>query len=96
MRGEGSAREGHFCACRAVARVAAGVATGMNIDEADFLDQKSGAAAFMHLRATEDGNLSIGFAVVNHGDLDVTVSIVDARRLGERLLAAAEEIASEH
>jgi hypothetical protein len=49
----------------------------------------------MHLGMTENGSMSIGFAVMNIGDLDVTVSLSDARRLGERLLAAAEEIASE-
>lgn len=67
----------------------------MNTDEVDFFDQESGSAAFMHLRMTEKGTLSIGFGVMNNGDLDITVSLLDARRLGERLLAAAEEAASE-
>jgi hypothetical protein len=70
------------------------------VDEVDFLDQKSGCAAFMHLRETEIGSMSIGFDVVG-GDakivaqLEVTVSLSDARRLGERLLSGVDDIASE-
>lgn len=67
----------------------------MNIDEVDFFDQESGSAAFMHLRSSNSGSISIGFGVMNNGDLDLTVSIVDARRLGQRLLSAADEVASE-
>jgi hypothetical protein len=67
----------------------------MNIDEVDFFDQESDSAAFMHLRKSEGGGISIGFAITNSGDLDLAVTIEDARRLGERLVAAANEIASD-
>jgi hypothetical protein len=65
-----------------------------NYDEVDFTDQGSGSPAFMHLGKSEGGDISIGFAVIDSGELDLTVSIEDARRLGERLVAVANEIAS--
>ena len=68
----------------------------MNIDEVDFIDQESDSAAFMHLRRSESGGISIGFAVLKNGDLDLSVSLEDARRLGQRLLSAADEVASEN
>jgi hypothetical protein len=64
----------------------------MNIDEVDFFDQESDSAALMHLRTSDSGGISIGFAVTKNGDLDLTVSVVDARRLGERLIAAANDV----
>jgi hypothetical protein len=64
----------------------------MEIDEVDFFDQESSSASFMHLRVAEGGGISIGFAVTKNGDLDLTVSAADARRLGERLVSAANEI----
>jgi hypothetical protein len=67
----------------------------MNIDEVDFFDQESNSAAFMHLRRSHNGGISIGFAVRSNGDLDLTVSLEDARRLGQRLVSAADEAASE-
>jgi 2-keto-4-pentenoate hydratase len=64
----------------------------MNIDEVDFYDRKTKSPAFVHLR-TADGGISIGFAAVNDDDFDLAVSPEDARRLGERLLAAANDVA---
>jgi hypothetical protein len=64
----------------------------MNIDEVDFIHQETGSPAFMHLRAAESGGISIGFAVLTNGDLDLCVSVEDARRLGERLIAAANDV----
>jgi hypothetical protein len=64
----------------------------MNIDEVDFFDKGSDSAAFMRLRAADSGGISIGFAVTKNGDLELTVSVVDARRLGERLVAAANDV----
>jgi hypothetical protein len=66
----------------------------MNIDEVDFFDQGSGSPAFMHLRQSDGGGISIGLAIANNGNLDLSVSIEDARRLGERLVAAANEVAA--
>lgn len=66
-----------------------------NIDEIDFFDQESDSAAFMHLRRTGNGRISIGIAITQNGDLDLTVTVDDARRLGERLVAAADEVAAE-
>jgi hypothetical protein len=65
-----------------------------NHDEVDFTDQQSGSAAFMHLGKSRAGGVSIGFVLIDGGELDLTVSIEDARRLGERLLAVAREIAT--
>jgi hypothetical protein len=48
----------------------------------------------MHLRIA-DGGISIGFAVVNDDDFDLAVGPEDARRLSERLLAAANDVAVE-
>ena len=67
----------------------------MSIDEVDFFDHESDSAAFMYLRKSAGGGISIGFAIVKNGDLDLSVSLEDARRLGERLMAAADEVASE-
>lgn len=72
-----------------------GVAESMNIDEVDFFDHESDSAAFMHLRTSDSGGISIGFAVLKNGDLDLSVSLEDARRLGQRLVAAADEVAGE-
>jgi hypothetical protein len=49
----------------------------------------------MHLRRTGNGRISIGIAITQNGDLDLTVTVDDARRLGERLVAAADEVAAE-
>jgi hypothetical protein len=51
--------------------------------------------AFMHLRKFDSGGISIGLAIVNNGDLNLSVSVEDARRLGERLVAAANEAAAD-
>lgn len=67
----------------------------MNIDEVDFFDQESESPAFMHLRKSDRGGISIGLAIGKNGDLDLSVSLEDARRLGERLVAAANVVASE-
>ena len=67
----------------------------MNIDEVDFFDQDSNSPAFMHIRKSASDVISIGFGIMANGDLDLTVSVEDARRLGERLVAAANEVASE-
>jgi hypothetical protein len=67
----------------------------MNIDEVDFFDHESGSPAFMHLRRSTAGGIAIGFAITGNGDLDLAVTLADARRLGERLIAAANEVASE-
>jgi hypothetical protein len=67
----------------------------MTIDEVDFFDQESDSAAFMHLRTADSGGISIGLAVTKNGDLDLTVSVADARRLGERLIAAANDVEAE-
>jgi len=67
----------------------------MNIDEVDFLDQGSDSPAFMHLTKSEGGGISIRLDIVKNGDFDLSVSVEDARRLGERLVAAADEVASE-
>jgi hypothetical protein len=66
----------------------------MNIDEVDFYDNQAKSPAFMHLRKADDG-ISVEFALVNHEGFEMTVSIKDARRLGERLTAAANEVAAE-
>jgi hypothetical protein len=65
-----------------------------NYDELDFTDQGSGSPAFMHLGKSEGGEVSIGIAIIDGDELDLTVTIEDARRLGERLVAVANEIAS--
>lgn len=67
----------------------------MNIDEIDFFDLRSDSAAFMHLVKPDGEGISIEFAVVKDRGLEVTVSLEDARRLAERLLAAIDEVASE-
>jgi hypothetical protein len=67
----------------------------MNIDEVDSLDRDSNSPAFMHIRKTASDEISIGFGIMANGDLDLTVAVADARRLGERLVAAANEVASE-
>ena len=67
----------------------------MNIDEVDFFDHETGSAAFMHLAKSASGGVSIGLAIMKNGDLDFSVSLEDARRLGERLVAAANEVAAE-
>jgi hypothetical protein len=67
----------------------------MNIDGVDFFDQESDSPAFLYLRRSEGGGISIGFAIRSNGDLDLAVTIGDARKLGERLVAAANEVSSE-
>lgn len=67
----------------------------MNIDEVDFLDRASDSPAFMHLRKSESGGISIGITIVKNGKLDLLVTTEDARRLGERLIGAANEVATE-
>jgi hypothetical protein len=67
----------------------------MNIDEVDFFDEESGSPAFMHLKKAEGGGISIGFDIPRNGGLDLSVRIADARRLGERLMSAANEAAAE-
>ena len=67
----------------------------MNIDEVDFFDHESDSPAFMHLRKSTAGGIAIGFAVTGNGDLDLAVTLADARRLGERLITAADEVTSE-
>ena len=69
-----------------------GVRRSMNIDEVDFIDQGSGSPAFMHLRESASGGISIRLDIVNIGDFDLSVSVEDARRLGERLVVAANDI----
>jgi hypothetical protein len=67
----------------------------MNIDEVDFFDHGSGSPAFMHVKKADSGGISIGLAIENHSGLDLTVSVEDARRLGERLVAAASDVAAD-
>jgi hypothetical protein len=66
-----------------------------NIDEVDFLDQETDSPAFMHLKKSVSGGISIGFAILKSGDLYMSVSTEDARELGERLIVAANEVAAE-
>lgn len=66
----------------------------MNIDEVDFFDQETKSSAFMYLRKSSGGGISIGFTVTANGDLDLAVTVEDAQRLGERLIAAANEVGS--
>jgi hypothetical protein len=71
-----------------------GVRRSMNIDEVDFFDQGSDSPAFMHLRKSDRGGISIEFAIIDNPGLDLSVSVEDARRLGERLVAAANDVAA--
>jgi len=66
-----------------------------NFDEVDFSDKGSGSPACMHLGKAQGGLVSIRLTVVDVGDLDAAVSVADARRLGQRLTAVADEIASD-
>jgi len=70
--------------------------TIQNYDEVDFTDQASTSAGFMHLGLSEDGGVAIEIAIIDNGRLDLIVTIEDARRLGGRLVAAANAIAAEH
>jgi len=65
-----------------------------DFDEVDFSDEGSGSPAFMHLGKAQGGLVSIGLTVADLADLNLIVSVADARRLGQRLMAAADEIAS--
>jgi hypothetical protein len=65
-----------------------------NFDEVDFSDEGSGSA-FMHLGKAQGGLVSIRLTVGDVGDLDLVVSVADAHRLGQRLTAVADEIASD-
>lgn len=65
-----------------------------NYDEVDFTDQGSSSPAFMRMGKAEGGNVSIRLDVIDGCELDLIVTIEDARRLGERLVAVANEIAS--
>ena len=67
----------------------------MNIDEVDFFDLESRSAAFMHVLKPDGEGISIEFAVGKSRSLQLTVSLEDARRLAERLLAAIDDVASE-
>lgn len=53
-----------------------------------FRDLNTGSSAHLMIRFVDDG-LALGLAVEANGDLDVTLSTEDARRLGEAILAAA-------
>jgi hypothetical protein len=64
-----------------------------DFDEVDFSDEGEGSLAFMHLGRIHSRVVPIGLAVVGAGDLNLMVSVTDARRLGERLIAAPDEIA---
>lgn len=66
----------------------------MNIDEVDFFDQGSDSPAFMHLRGSDGNGISIEFAIIDNPGLKLPVSVEDACRLGERLVAAAKDIAA--
>jgi len=63
------------------------------MDEVDFFDLGSDSPAFMHLRASECGGISIGFAILKSGGLDLS-GLKMPRRLGERLIEAAKEFAA--
>jgi len=65
-----------------------------NYDEVDFTDQGSSSPSFMHMGKAEGGDVSIRLDVIDGGELDLKVTTEDARRLGERLVAVANEIAS--
>jgi hypothetical protein len=53
-------------------------------------DLETESEAFMILRATESG-VAVGIGIRADGDLDFSVSLEDARRLGEALLQAGNE-----
>jgi hypothetical protein len=55
----------------------------------DFHDLGTDSPGFMTIRVVGD-ELTIGFGIERDGDIDLSVSRDDARRLGEALLAAAE------
>jgi hypothetical protein len=55
-----------------------------------FQDLNSGSEAFLFLRRTDDG-LALGFAVETDGDLDLTISVVDALRIGTAIVEAASD-----
>ena len=63
-----------------------------NYDEVDFIDRRSGSPAFLRLGKSEGGEVSVGLSVLGDCELDLTVTTADARRLGERLIAVAQEI----
>jgi hypothetical protein len=63
------------------------------LDEVDLIDLRSNQPAFMFLRAPDTGDIAIEIDVVNIGGLHLTLSLADARRLAERLAAAADDIA---
>jgi hypothetical protein len=62
------------------------------IDEIDFIERESGPPAFMFVRASDNGDVSIEIDIVQNGDLSFLVSLEDARRLGERLMSAGDLI----
>lgn len=57
-------------------------------DSIAFQDLESGSEAFLLLRMTEAG-LALGLFFEAGGDLGLTVSLVDARRIGTAILAAS-------
>lgn len=65
----------------------------MTIDEVDFIERELDSPAFMFLRNSNGGGISIEVDIMQHGNLNFSVSIEDARRLGERLIRAADDVA---
>jgi hypothetical protein len=64
-------------------------------DEVDFTVRPSDSPAFMHVGLSESGDAASDFAVIGSGQLDLVVTLEDARRLAGRLVAAVDQIASE-
>ncbi len=56
----------------------------------DFHDHETNSAAFMTLRPFEKGIL-VGLGIEIDGDLDFSVTLEDALRLGPALMQAVEE-----
>ena len=55
----------------------------------EFTDLETGSDAQLIVRRA-DGSLALGFTVEANGDLDLSVSPSDARRLAEAIIAAIE------
>lgn len=59
------------------------------VSTVDFVDQETGSPAFVTIRQDQSW-LAIGLGVEGNGDLDLVVSLADARAIAQALLSAAE------
>ncbi len=60
----------------------------LGMSQIDIRDLGTDSDAFVSIQASED-SVAIGIGIEVDGDLDILVSLADARRIGQALLDAA-------